>query len=101
TPLNAILGWAQLLRGGKLDEEESFHALQTIEQNAKNQARLIEDLLDISRIISGKMRLEVHAVSLPDVIQASIETIRPAADAKNITIQTTLDPVASPVFGDP
>lgn len=100
TPLNAILGWVQLCRGGKLDEQGRAHALETIEQSAKIQARLIEDLLDISRIVTGKMRLTVHAVHLPDVVEAAIETVRPAADAKEISVQTRLSPAAGPVFGD-
>src|SRR5262249_1793253 len=101
TPLNSILGWAQLLRGGKLDQEGAGEARETSEQNAKTQAGLIEDLLDISRIITGKMRLDFHAVQLVDVVEAAIETVRPGAEAKGVSIQTMLDPVAGPVSGDP
>lgn len=101
TPLNSILGWAQLFRAGKLDESGQAHALQTIEQSAKTQARLIEDLLDVSRIITGKMRLDVHSVQMTDVIEAAVETVRPAAEAKNISIQLMLEPAGCTVFGDP
>jgi PAS domain S-box-containing protein len=101
TPLNSILGWTQLFRGGKLDEAGRAHALETIEQSAKTQARLIEDLLDVSRIVTGKMRLEVRSVQIADVISAAVDTLRPAADAKNISIHQMFEPVGRPVFGDP
>ncbi|HJQ24014.1 MAG TPA: PAS domain S-box protein [Blastocatellia bacterium] len=101
TPLNAILGWASLLRGGKLDTEMAARALETIERNGKSQAKLIEDLLDISRIITGKLRLNVQPVELTAVIEAALDVIRPAADAKGIRLQVMLDPHAGPVSGDP
>ena len=101
TPLNSILGWTQLFRAGKLDDAGRTHALETIEQSAKTQARLIEDLLDVSRIVTGKMRLEIRSVEMTEVIEAAVETIRPAADAKNIAIHLILEPVGCPVFGDP
>jgi signal transduction histidine kinase/CheY-like chemotaxis protein len=100
TPLNAILGWAQLCRGDKLDDAARAHALETIEQSAKIQARLIEDLLDISRIVTGKMRLDVGVVQLADVVEAAIETVRPAADAKEISVHTRMPSAAGSVFGD-
>jgi len=100
TPLNSILGWVQLFRAGKLDESGRKHALETIEQSAKTQARLIEDLLDVSRIVSGKLRLEVRSVQMADVIAAAVETIRPAAEAKNITLRLQLQPVGIAVAGD-
>ena len=71
TPLNSILGWTQLFRAGKLDDDGRAHALETIEQSARTQARLIEDLLDVSRIVTGKMRLDVRSVQMPEVIEAA------------------------------
>jgi signal transduction histidine kinase/CheY-like chemotaxis protein len=101
TPLNAILGWAKLLRSGKLDGAKAEQGLEVIERNAKSQAQLIEDLLDISRIITGKLRLKVRPLSLVSVIEAALDTVRPAADARSIRIQTVLDSEAGPVSGDP
>lgn len=101
TPLNSILGWTQLFRAGKLDDSGKSHALETIEQSAKTQARLIEDLLDVSRIVTGKMRLEVRSIQMSDVIQAAVQTIRPAAEAKNISLQVVLESTSCPVSGDP
>ncbi|HEY9858235.1 MAG TPA: ATP-binding protein [Candidatus Obscuribacterales bacterium] len=100
TPLNAILGWSQILRTSKVDEVKMNRALETIERNARSQAQLIDDLLDISRIITGKIRLNVQTVQLLPVIEAAIDTVRPAADAKNIRLQAVLDPAAGPVLGD-
>jgi signal transduction histidine kinase/ActR/RegA family two-component response regulator len=100
TPLNAILGWSQILRTSKVDEARMNRALETIERNARSQAQLIDDLLDISRIITGKIRLNVQTVQLLPVIEAAIDTVRPAADAKNIRLQAVLDPAAGPVLGD-
>lgn len=100
TPLNAMLGWARLLSGGSLNEETSARALKSIEQNAKAQAQLIEELLDMSRIISGKFRLNVEPIHLIGVIEAAIESIRPAAEARGVKLQATLDPNAGPVSGD-
>ncbi len=100
TPLNAILGWAQILRINKIDDVRMNRALETIERNARSQAQLIDDLLDISRIITGKIRLNVQTVEPLPVIEAAIDTVRPAADAKNIRLQSVLDPAAGPVLGD-
>jgi len=100
TPLNAMLGWTRLLRGGQLSEAQQPRALETIERNATVQAQLIEDLLDVSRIVSGKMRLDVVPVDLVSVIEAALEVVRPAADAKGVTIAPVLDPAASQVTGD-
>jgi PAS domain S-box-containing protein len=100
TPLNAMLGWAHLLRSGRLDPETSRRAVETIERSTRLQARLIEDLLDVSRIVTGKLRLESAPVDLPAVITAAVEVIRPAADAKSIRIDTDLDPQIGPVVGD-
>lgn len=101
TPLNAILGWVQLMSVEDLDEETRRDAIQTIERNAKSQARLIEDLIDISRIVSGKLRLDLRAVDLRAVIQAAIDAARPAAQARNLSLEVALDPLAAPVAGDP
>ncbi|HXI92098.1 MAG TPA: ATP-binding protein, partial [Blastocatellia bacterium] len=101
TPLNAILGWAHMLRANKLDQTTQTRALETIERNAKSQAQLIEDILDVSRIVTGKLRLEVGPVELAAVVDAAIDAVRPAADAKGIRIETALDPCAGPISGDP
>ena len=100
TPLNAILGWAQLLKMGRLGPEESSQGIEVIERNVRVQARIIEDLLDMSRIVSGKIRLDVERTDLIPVIEAAIATVRPAADAKEIRLQKVLDPLAGPVMGD-
>lgn len=101
TPLNAIVGWAQLLRMGTGLTSEMAEGLETIERNALAQARIIEDLLDMSRIISGKVRLDVQRVDLADVVKAGIETVRPAAEGKGVRLSVAVDPVAGPVMGDP
>ena len=101
TPLNAVLGWAQMLRQGHLTEEQRVRALATIERNARAQGQLIEELLDISRIITGKLRLNVQQLDPIHVIEAAIEGIRPAAEAKGIRLQAVLDPQAGPIMGDP
>jgi PAS domain S-box-containing protein len=100
TPLNAILGWVHMLRDDAVPEDRRSHALETIERNARAQNQLIEDLLDVSRIVSGKLRLDVSPVDLQSVVERAIETVRPAASAKNISLESTLDPDASPVMGD-
>jgi PAS domain S-box-containing protein len=100
TPLNAILGWAHMLRANRLDQVTQTRALETIERNAKSQAQLIEDILDVSRIVTGKLRLDVRPVELAPVIEAAIDSVRPAADAKEIRIEAILDPRAGPVSGD-
>jgi len=101
TPLTAILGWATLLRAGGLGAKQSELALETIERNAKTQAELVEDLLDVSRIITGKLRLDVRPVRLPSVVESAVRSVAPAAEAKGIRIQTVIDPNAGPVSGDP
>lgn len=101
TPLNAILGWTSLLRSRVMPAEASERAIETVERNARAQAQLIDDLLDISRIISGKLRLEVTEIHLERLIHAAAETVRPAAEAKGIRLQTLIDPDAGPVSGDP
>lgn len=100
TPLNPILGWSKLLRNGNLDAAKTDYALETIERNAKLQTQLIEDLLDVSRILQGKLNLNVVAVNLASTIQSAIETVRLAAEAKSIQIQTMLEPATEQVLGD-
>ena len=99
-PLNAILGWAHMLRLGKLTEANAERAVETIYRNAQSQSQLVADLLDISRIISGKLRLDVRTIDLLSIVNAAIDSIRPAADAKGIRLQTMLDPAAGPISGD-
>jgi PAS domain S-box-containing protein len=101
TPLNAILGWTWLLKSGNLDEEGTQRAVTTIERNARSQSQIIDDLLDVSRIITGKLRLKVRRVDLPQVIEAAVDAVRPAADAKAIRIETWFDPEAPAISGDP
>lgn len=101
TPMNAILGWANLLRDGQMDNAETSRAFETIERNAAAQSRLIEDLLDVSRIISGKLRLERDMVDVGSVIAAAIEAISPAAESKRITVKSNLDSPVAKVFADP
>ncbi len=101
TPLNAVLGWVQLLQVSPFDEAATRRALATIERNARAQNQLIEDLLDVSRIITGKLRLDVRQVDLLSVIQAAIDVVRPTAETKGVRIQAVLDPLAGPVSGDP
>ena len=101
TPLQAILGWSRLLQSGSLSGTDCAQAIETIERNARVQTRIIEDLLDMSSIISGKVRLDVQRVDLPRIIEAAIETIRPAAEAKAIHILKALDPQVGQVTGDP
>ncbi|MBD2515980.1 PAS domain S-box protein [Nostoc sp. FACHB-973] len=100
TPLNPILGWAKLLRTRKFDEATKVRALETIERNAKLQTQLIEDLLDVSRILQGKLSLNLHAVDLKVAIAAAQETVRLAAEAKSIEIQTLLSNDVGKVLGD-
>jgi PAS domain S-box-containing protein len=101
TPLNAILGWARMLRTGKFDDATAGRAIETIERNAKAQAQLIEDLLDVSRIISGKLRIDPRPVDPSEVIAAAVDAVRPAADAKRIQLRAILDPLAVSIQGDP
>ena len=99
TPLTAILGWVQMLRSGSLPPEKHARALETVERNARAQAQLIEDLLDVSSILAGKLRLEVAVVDLRAVVEAALETVRPAAEAKGVRLQATLA-TGSTVMGD-
>ncbi|MBD1915698.1 MULTISPECIES: PAS domain-containing protein [Cyanophyceae] len=100
TPLNPILGWVSLLRSRPLDEPTRTRALETIERNAKVQAELIEDLLDVSRILRGKLPLNIQSVALSSVVQAALETVQLSAQAKAITVITEFDPDLGTVAGD-
>ncbi|MBD2506424.1 PAS domain S-box protein [Nostoc muscorum FACHB-395] len=101
TPLNPILGWSKMLRSRKFDEQTTNRALETIERNAKLQTQLIEDLLDVSRILQGKLNLNICPVNLVMVVEAALETVRLAAEAKSIQIQTIFDASLGQVMGDP
>ncbi|MER3432095.1 MAG: hypothetical protein C4288_01360 [Leptolyngbya sp. ERB_1_1] len=100
SPLNPILGWSRILQAGTLDAAKTKQALATIERNAKLQSELIEDLLDVSRILQGKLRLTVSPVNLSTIVQAAIETVRLAAEAKSIQIEATFDAEVGQVLGD-
>jgi PAS domain S-box-containing protein len=100
TPLNAMLGWTRLLRMGKLDSAGVSRALETIERNARLQEQLIADILDVSRIVTGKLRLELRPTDLAPLVDATLDTLRPAADAKGVALQSRLK-FAGAVLGDP
>jgi len=100
TPLNAILGWARMLQLPDLSSEKRARAIETIERNANAQTQLIEDLLDVSRIISGKLRLDVDTVDLRTVLENAMDAVRPAAQAKGVILRQTIDPDAGPILGD-
>jgi two-component system, chemotaxis family, CheB/CheR fusion protein len=101
TPLSAILGWTRLLRLGNLDAGQSVHAVEVIERNTVQQARLIEDLLDVSKIIAGKLRIECRPVALRDVAEAAVETVRPATSVKRVQLESALGADPATVLGDP
>jgi PAS domain S-box-containing protein len=100
TPLNAILGWASLLRSGKLDAENADRAIEIVERNAKAQSNLIEGVLDVSRIVSGKLQLDVRPLHLSGVVEAAVDSIRPAADAKNMNVLVVIDKQEPLISGD-
>jgi signal transduction histidine kinase len=101
TPLNAVYGWARMLQAGQIRGEAAERALDAIVRNANAQVQLIDDLLDVSRVVSGKMRLDVRPVDLRTVIEGALDAVRPAAEAKTIRLQSVLDPRAGPITGDP
>ena len=101
TPLNAIYGWARMLGSGRLSEEQRERALATIERNARAQTRLIDDLLDVSRVISGKLRLDMQQVRPQEVLQAAVDSVRPALAAKGIRLELKLDPRVGVIAADP
>ncbi len=100
TPLNAIIGWAHMLSKGTLDQESTEHAIETIERNAKAQARLVEDILDVSRVITGKLQLKIERLDFASVINAAVDSVQPAADLKQIEIEVSLDSSIRFIWGD-
>ena len=100
TPLNAILGWSQILTRDSLDSNDARQGLQAIERNTRAQAQMIEDLLDMSRITAGKIRLDVHRLVLADVVSHALQSVRPAAEVKGVRLIPVIDPNAGPVAGD-
>jgi PAS domain S-box-containing protein len=101
TPLNAIYGWARMLDGGRLDEPATRRAIEAILRNAEAQVQLIEDLFDVSRVITGNMRLDVRPLNVVAVLETALDTVRPAAAAKGVHLESTLDPHAAAMMGDP
>ncbi|MGQ0546542.1 MAG: ATP-binding response regulator [Betaproteobacteria bacterium] len=101
TPVRALLGWTHVLRRQSVGEADLHNALDVIERNARVQTRLIDDLLDMSRITSGKLRLDVRPVDAASCVEAALETLRPAAEAKGVRVEKVLDSAAAPVSGDP
>ena len=101
TPLNAIVGYSRLLRGNILSGDKAVRGLETLERNATWLTQIVEDVLDVSRIIAGKIRLDVQPVELPLIIDDAVATVQPAADAKSVRLQTIVDPRVGPVSGDP
>jgi PAS domain S-box-containing protein len=101
TPLTSILGWSRLLQSNQLSEKERERAIQVIQRNAEAQSKLIEDWLDVSRIITGKLKTEFQPVSFASITDSVINSLRPAVDAKQLQLETEIDPVAGPILGDP
>jgi CheY-like chemotaxis protein len=101
TPLNAILGYARMLRSGILKQERRAQALETIERNASTLTQMVEDVLDVSRITAGKIRLHIQPVDLATVVRDALATVTPAADAKGVRLEAIIEPHVGPVSGDP
>jgi PAS domain S-box-containing protein len=101
TPLNAILGYGRMLRQGSVAPDRQARAFEIIERNAASLAQMVADVLDVSRIVGGKLRLNVRSVDLPVVVEEAVATIRSAADAKGVKLQAVVDPSAGPISGDP
>jgi len=101
TPLNAVLGWARMLAGGKLDPEQSSQAVRAIERAGWAQSRLIEDLLDVSRIVAGRLDITTRPTRLQQIVETAVESLRPAADAKRIDVRMSLDPALTTIAADP
>ena len=101
TPLNAIVGWTQILRSAAGDPDDLAEGLAVIDRNARAQTQIIEDILDMSRIVAGKLRLDVRPVDLAGLVRAGVDTVQPAADAKGVRLRVVLDPAAGAVAGDP
>lgn len=100
TPLNAVIGWSRMLRSGRLDADSAVHALEVIERNAWAQKQIIEDILDVSRVITGKLQLTLGPVDLVAVVDAALDAVRPALEAKQIRIETTIDACLRIISGD-
>src|ERR1051326_5916524 len=100
TPLTAMLGWSRLIDSNKLSEQEKQHAVRVIQRNAEIQSKLIEDLLDVSRIITGKLKMEFQPVSSASITEGVINSMRPAVEAKQLALTTAIDPAAGPILGD-
>jgi PAS domain S-box-containing protein len=100
TPLTSMLGWTGLLLSGRLGPQDEQQAIEIIDRNTKAQAKLINDLLDVSRIITGKLRLNITEVELKPIIEAAVDSVRPAAEAKELQLQLVLDPWTGPISGD-
>jgi PAS domain S-box-containing protein len=101
TPLTSILGWASMIRNGEVEGSNASRAIETIERNARSQARLIDDLLDVSRIITGNLRLDLHPLNLAPIVDTALDALRPTADAKGMKLQTRFVPGQCLVKGDP
>ena len=101
TPLTSIMGWARLLGSNRLSKKEKERAVQVIQRNAEAQSKLIEDLLDVSRIITGKLRIEVQPVSFATITESVLNSLGPALEAKQLRLEKTIDPTAGPILGDP
>ncbi|HEV7681085.1 MAG TPA: PAS domain S-box protein [Pyrinomonadaceae bacterium] len=101
TPLTSILGWSKLLRSNQLSDADRNRAIQIIQRNAESQAKLIEDLLEVSRIITGKLRIEFQPVTFPAIVDIVISSLRPAIDAKRLQLETAIDPATGAIMGDP
>jgi PAS domain S-box-containing protein len=101
TPLTSILGWSRLLHTNQLSDKDKERAIQIIQRNAEAQSKLIEDLLDVSRIITGKLKIESQPVSFAAITDTALSSLRPAIDAKQLQLETTIDPAAGPILGDP
>ena len=101
TPLTSILGWSRLMGSNQLSQKEKERAIQVIQRNAEAQAKLVEDLLDVSRIITGKLKIDFQPVSFASITESAINSLRPAVDAKQLQIETSIDPASGPILGDP
>lgn len=101
TPLTSILGWARLLDSKQLSEKDTERAIHVIQRNAEAQSKLIEDLLEVSRIITGKLKIDFQPASFAAITESAINSLRPAADAKQLQLEAAIDPAAGPIMGDP
>src|SRR5829696_8962815 len=100
TPLNAVIGWSRILKAGRLDDESAPHAIEVIERNAWAQKQIIEDILDVSRVITGKLQLHLGPVELVSVVNAALDAVRPALEVKDIRVETDFQEPLKPIAGD-